>query len=284
MGTSSSYGGPTGENPLLPDWAPEPELEPETEPEQDDNQAEDDNDEVQNGDDLQSDPNETDWRRPKSNLSNHIRYRDSSDQKHIKNAFRNFVKANGGSKASTRSSYSGRKTAKNLGGFLSSVSRDYQQAFNELGIDFNGKNTHQILSELVDSICNGNNTREDSIARDAAVDVLSDLFEDENIEADDLAKFENLDDDKLNTIVENYVSTYVYKRFMQVLASRLENNEISSEDVLDIEWEIKDLIDSKTRGTFRKKDSTEINWRGDEGERVINTIFNDVYEIMEVWE
>lgn len=261
MGTSTSYSGPTGYNPLLPDWAQEP----------DDDQEESEN----QTDDITP---EVDWGQPKRNLSNYLNDRDPT---YLRRSISNFVKAGGGAKGSTKSSLPGRNTLRGLGNFLSSASSDFKETFRELGIDFTGKDSTEIVSQLVDSICRSTNTREEAIARDAAVDVLYDVFEHLDDSENDLDSIDSLDENTISDIIVKYVSTYVYKKFMQLLAQRVEKNEVSSSEVIEIEWEIKTLIQAKAQGVFISKNINEIDWKGNEGIQITNNIFNDVYQILE---
>ncbi|MGR3178800.1 MAG: hypothetical protein ACUZ8E_12160 [Candidatus Anammoxibacter sp.] len=125
MGTSSSYGGPKGKNPLLPndfDGNGTPSENP-------------DSPQPQPPEDIAKNPNAVLWQNAKTQISRLI----GDSNRNTKSALSSYVKAHGGAKKAAYSAISGKTTTAKLGGFLSSLSsQGIQNTLNQFKIEFIG--------------------------------------------------------------------------------------------------------------------------------------------------
>lgn len=276
MGTSQSYGGPTGRTPLLPPWAPDappPNGEQETQP----------------PDGLGAPPgmpnplsgnDQPAWRVPKDAMR---RYANSGNADQMRGAARGFVRAQGGAKKAARAASAGRATARRLGAALSAaVTMGSAEMRKALGIQYVGQDVYVLLAELVDAIAPDGASNEEAVARVAATDTLEALFEQYEVAEQGLEGLDQLSRESIGEVIEQYVSTYIYTRLMEVLASRLESNPtVSVQEVCRMERDIEGYIRESIKLELSERDILRIDWSSQEGYTFVEEIFTEGYELLE---
>jgi len=198
---------------------------------------------------------------------------------------RNFVRAQGGPRQATRGSARGVRTAQFLAGALTAFVQGGEPAFSQfVGRDFVGRSADEVLAALVDELAPGGAQNEDAAARDAACMVLEDLFVRYSVDTAGLAGLTTLDMAEVGRVVVQYVATYIFTRLMQVLAIRLERNDLTPAAACRMERDIRGYVIDRVEQEVTPPQTNSISFTADEGKRIVERVFNDAYSIIEVWE
>lgn len=300
MGTSASYGGPKGRNPLLPPWAPPVDNQ---EPNGDDSPTQPDDDGSPNGPDQSApdnggEPNSnvppqttgpnpsnlTPWSAPKGSLS---RYAGSlgggsGHQGHLRSAMRGFVRAQGGASRASQAARSGRATARRLGGVLSTIARSGTVAAAEsLGIgQFVGQDANTLLAALVDRVAPSGALLEEAAAREATIQTLEELFQNYGVQDNGFEALNTLDADGIKNTLGKYLGNYIYTRLVQIIGQKLESR--STEDLIKVERAVKDYIFPRVRlELMDKTDMLSMDWSNAQGQLFVDQIYREGYQLIE---
>ena len=268
MGTSSSYGGPKGKNPLLPkDF--------------DDNDTSSDNpdnQEPQSPENIEKNPNTILWQNAKTQISKLI----GDSNRNTKSALSSYVKAHGGARKAAESAKSGKATTARLGGFLSNISsQGIHNTLRQYNIEFEGRNVEEVLSDLINEIAPVPETKEDSIARNALLDAIEELYEDVSENDGNLETLDSLDENTFNDVMRTYISSYVFQRFLNDLESRFEEHSQNTGSALNLEKEIKEYIAGVVDNKLNDKDLASLNYSASSTTQTINEIYSECYEVIE---
>ena len=286
MGTSTSYGGPTGENPLLPPWAPPPpeddnregEAPPPTSP--DTIQPEQERPESPEQEGLQPQPAKPiPWAIPKRSLS---LFASSKNQSNLRSAIRGYVRAQGGSRRAAHAARAGRTSAQRLGGFLSSiVNEGIDTAARSLGLqEFIGQDANVLLATFVDQIAPDGALLEEAAAREATIQTLDELFQEYVVGEDGLDGLNALDSDGVQYTLERYLSNYIYTRLIQVISQGVESR--GTDELIRVENEVKDYVFSTVHlDIINKTDVLSVDWNGQEGHDFVERIYQEGHELIE---
>ncbi len=291
MGTSSSYGGPKGQNPLLPPWAEDPSAitlgTPALDPDFATSAAGAETNQTDAAAETSAAPSPTiplptisPWRGAKIAMRAVATGGAHSGNK-TRKLGRRFVNALGGSRRATASSARGRETAQRLGGFLAAVAREgIASTLDRLGLkDYVGRPVSSLLVALGRVLAPSTATTEDAIAAAAFHETLASLVEDLGIADGNLADFDKMDDALIRSTMERYVSTYVVTRLLEVLTTELEGGAVSPERAVNIEYEIRDYVESATALAFGDLTLTNLNWESELAKRTVDRLFREGYEI-----
>ena len=283
MGTSKSYGGPTGNNPLLPPWAPPPPdiLDPDSSfPDQNGDQHNNGNDQ------KDSSPPTPAWSIPKSQFTRFVTSGGgASNAKYLRNSARGFVRSQGGARNAARSAVAGRRSTRRLGRVLSFASgHSIAETAAEFNISFVGQTVESFLAALVDFIAPAGNTNEDAVARRAVTETLCILFEELSVEEQGMDVLSHLDESMIGDTIEIYISSYIGDRLMEVLAVKLETRSDSTSDACRIEREVKEYISERVKLEFASRNLSNVRWLEAEGERIAQQLFTEGYELIESWQ
>lgn len=295
MGTSSSYGGPGSNKPLLPPWADEPiqpfsptdgqippgdGIQPQGQPEPVGAQSE-----PSDSQDTQPPPIIRPYQALSSARSSISRYASSGGGGHLSSGVRSHTRSLGGAKGATQLARSGRSATQKLGGYLTNISsRGIADASEELGIsDVLGKSAKVAISQIIDKLTPESATLEDVIARRALIYTLEELYYKYEIEEQGLEALNNIDEEAIEETIISSTINYVFERFLLDLADRIENKSISESEAISLEKEMKEYIKVEVkRKSYDDKKFKGVNWFGDQGKEVTESIYQQVYEIMEV--
>lgn len=269
MGTSSSYGGPKGKNPLLPKDFDGNDTPSES---QDNQQTPPPSDEVKEN------PNTFLWQNAKTQISKLIQ----DPRRNTRSALSSYVKARGRASGAAMSATSGKSTTAKLGGFLSSISsHGIQNTLTQYKIEFEGRSTEEVLNELINRIAPVPETKEDSIARNALLDAIEVLYEEVSDNDGNLEILDNLDENTFNDVMRTYISSYIFQRFLNDLESRFEEYSQNTESALGLEKEIKEYIAGVVDNKLKEQSFSNMDYSSDSVIQTINKIYADCYEVIE---
>jgi hypothetical protein len=284
MGTSSSYGGPTGRNPLLPPWADSGDAGP-NETAQGGGNGPPDNGSVPP---TEESPTPTvppvtmpsvSWSGPKGIIT---RIANGNTSASFRSASRSYVRAHGGSRTAARSSSSGRATTTKLGGFLAGVVRTgVTEAARTLGLrDLVGLDAQSLLAAFIDLLAPVGALIEEAIARKALIETMSELFERYDVETDGPEALDRMDENGMREVVVLSVTNYVNERFQQELVNCVERGSVSEREANELIDEAKDFIAGVVEIDLEGVDLVAFDWEGEEGRRFVENIYQTAYSLL----
>lgn len=226
---------------------------------------------------LQSKP-EVSWQTTKTGFSKYINGNGGSVGKTVQN----YVKASGGTTGLLRSSKSGIRGAVNIGKLFSDIRQDgYQKTFGDLGIEYQGKSAKEICSSLVNYIVDSADSKEDSVARIAAVNAMSKVYEymeNNNLEIQSL---DRVDNELMEQVLSTYVECYIWGRILNDLQYCLEKYSDDIERSVKVEQEMKDYVSSKVSTTFQIKEIRDKIFGHQSMEDGIEELYRKCYSVLE---
>ena len=289
MGTSASNTGPTGRIPLLPNWAPDafPDASPD---------VEEDFDKTDGGDPASELPKSTEdsktkpttklpqqtnsWRSARSAIRE---YASNKTKENLKKSGKRYVRTYGGAGAATRASAKGIDYGLALGTFLGGFSQGGYEA-NLQRYDLSeciGKSSEEVLARIADRIAPIGSTNDEAIARGAIMDSLDNLYERIVTDGGDIESLGSLDEITLKETVMEFVSNYIFKKWIYELGLALEKNNLSEKAVIRLENEIRSFIKNEVQFALKDKDVKALDLREGEGRKVIQEIFELAYLTIE---
>ena len=281
MGTSSMYGGPGGgppkKDPLLPkDFDPQTPDPPQ--PDSDPESQDDQDSEEEQQEDIQREASpdypvpEVNWQSAKTAMSKFV----SGSAGNLAGAVSGYVKAHGGGRSASRSMPSGIRTTTGLSRFVNRVATSgFRETLTGYHIEYEGKSATEILTQLIAVLAPSPVTREDAIARKALVVTMEQLYD--FLEEQDMDIME-MDAAGLNFIVPCYIKSFIYERLLNDLGSRVESADISPDQALKIEAELKEYIDAKVEIVLKGKDFSANEFNTQE----VESLYNQCYTAMEI--
>lgn len=144
-----------------------------------------------------------------------------------------------------------------------------------------GRDRFDIVQALVDLVAGAGSDLEGQAAREAALDVIDELFADA-ADYDELAAL-TLDADGLVRALEAFLAYYIYNRLRQQIDERLTRYaEPARAEQLD--GDLRQLIRAQVRIRFRDVDPLVVDWAGAEGRGLIESALRSVYGVLEALE
>lgn len=274
MGTSKSYQGPTGKNPLLPPWAPPAPGE----------EAPSDT----GAPPAQTSAAPTSWTGPKRDLgrlvSSGTRRPDADPT--LRRIGRGFVSALGGARSAASSAASGRSSTQRLGQFLATAAtRGVSEAARTFGLaEYLGQDVAVFLTRLVDALAPAGALIEQAVARAAMAETLTDLVDQYLEEGRDLGALEELSREQVGEILGCAVVHYINERLLQALASRIEDGTITPERACVVERDVCEFVDETTRLDLAAVDVFALDWGGPDGQAFVGRIYEDAFRFLEAEE
>lgn len=183
----------------------------------------------------------------------------------------------GGAAGAASSARAGSGGVSRLGALIAGIgSGDLGSAFDSLGLArLVGQDRFVVLDELVTFIAGDGDDLDAQAARDAACDVLDELFGDADA-WEDLASV-HVDQGQLLTILERFLALYIYNRVPVVAErlSRLTDPVAMRKADQEMRQIIADLVAIQL-----PDDSFAVDWRGAEGRAIAANAIESVYETM----
>jgi hypothetical protein len=291
MGTSGSYGGPGPGGSLLPPGAPAPPLEPSAIPDSAPNEPGEDGDSIDDGGEQgDGQPKVHPWARTKTDLSLYSRYSSEGStaaaRKALGRAARGFVRSQQGARMAAASSPAGRMAGRSLGQFISAAARDgVEGAIRGLGLgDFVGAEAPVLVAALTQALSPGAGQDEEDVARRAMASTLAKVLESEGDEGSPFSSLDVIDADGARGVLNIYVVEYIDGRLMHVLGSRPETKAKDEREVIRQEREIKDFVSRRVGLLMKDEDVLAVDWNGREGFELVESVFEEAYELLEAEE
>lgn len=286
MGTSASYSGPKGKNPLIPPWAETPGALGATGTEPDITETS----EEQNGDAAPPTPQSpnivnpstlTPWNEVKTNFTQYAKSSGFSSPRYARRVARSFVKAQGGASNAATSSRKGRSVAQNIGGvFAGLVKQGSDFTYNGFSFkDCIGKKTSELLETFVDLVTEHTDDLESTIAREAAVETFQKLFELLGVDEKGFEALQNISGENLKVMFQTYLSEYIFASMLQKVGQTLEK--LSPKEAHTKEKWLRNFISTKVSLNMENTDLMTMDWKGETGKRFTDDIFTQAYKLME---
>lgn len=278
MGTSSRYNGPNDRNPLLPEGFDLGEYDGG----QSENKPMDEENGVNEGSKVENE-NKTDikkpqnWRNAKTHMSKYL-----NNNRNVKSATSSYIKALGGHKRAGMSSTSGKEVTRNLGSFLSGVSSSgIKDTLRNNKIEFENRDVGEVLSDVINFLSPVPDSKENSIARNAMINTIGDLYSEIEENGGDLNALDNLSSEHCNDILASFISEYIYERLMNDLASRIEISTQDIQTVINLENDLKLYVKDSVENVLKNKDIIANDFSNPKTKGVIEQLYIDSYEVLE---
>ena len=107
---------------------------------------------------------------------------------------------------------------------------------------FRSKGAKEICSDLVNYISAPSNSKEDAVAREAAINAMSKIYQFIENNGLDIKALDRIDNDLMDEVVATYVECYIWGRILNDLEYCLEKNSDDIEKTLQIEDEMKSYV------------------------------------------
>ena len=281
MGTSASNNGPKGSPPLLPDWygdsLPSPGPQPPEQPEKD------------------HDPNiptpppqpplpantpTQNWKSAKGALT---RLSNSTGGSSGRKAAGRYVNSLGGSRAATRAATQGISIGGRYANLLGAIaSGGMTDTLRSLGLDeFVGRAPDEICAAIANVLAPIGATNDEAIARDALISTLDALYTrilDAGGSLDDLNA---LSPAMLKETLIEYVSNFIFTKWMYELGTAIEKGNVSEQQAIILERDVKDLIFTETNQHYQDLDITVLDLNDANNIALITGIFETAYSTLE---
>lgn len=278
MGTSSSYGGPKGYNPLLPPWAPPaPSDQPSVTPAEGQPVAAPQGTQPAQG--VPSIP-AVSWRSPKVMMTRFARGAPGASARKVASSF---VRAHGGARAAAAASTSGRVAVGSLGGFLGrGLTLGFREAVRELGLErFLGGSPEALLAAVTDRLAPAGSTLEEAAARNALISGLAEIFGRYDVAANGIDALDGMTVDSAREVICVAVSEYIQERVLQNLVACVERGLID-ESVANAKCqELRSCIGALVSLDLSQLDLRTIDLGSAEWQARVETLFRDAYSLLE---
>lgn len=222
---------------------------------------------------------------PKSNDSQKLLLR---RKKYLSSLYNYLVKTGGGTKRITSGKSrsigrAGLKSTSKLTQFIINVSSNgLKQTLQETGFgDLSGKTTLDIINFLVIYCSDVATGMDETAANKASLEVLSKLAEESN---NNIVKFEQIlleysEGNGLANLICEFWGYYIFEHLSQRFQERItqqKGDDISRETFTII----KDDILGRVKVMNTQRDVSKINWKGSEGEKIRESIFEEILNII----
>jgi hypothetical protein len=282
MGTSISGTGPKGKSPLLPSWANGTDDSSSSDDEQESQQ------DVNSGEgDVQDNTDNTSEIRYANSLqgakSSIKRIANNRTGASFKRAVKSYLRSTGGHKNATKSSLSGIKTGGNYINFLGGVSQvGFKETLEKYDLtDCIGKSTEEVFAKIADKIAPIGSTNDESIARAAIMMAFDKLCERMIENNQDLDTLDKLDSETLKETVVEFVSAYIFKKWVYEAGIALEKNNLTETEAVELENEMRNFVRDEVKNGFKKMDMVTFDITEGDGKKMIEKIFNTAYSTLE---
>ncbi len=279
MGTSSSSSGPKGKTSLLPSWATgDNNMQDQDQNSGMDGVAFTGNDFIKETHQIQD---------PLYSLTSAkgVLKRIANNRKGVnfKKAAKNYVSKTGGHNKATRASVMGVTTGTNYLGFFTGVAKEgIDQTLRKYDLsDCIGKSTDEVLAKIANKISPIGATNDEAIARAAVMVAFDKLYEKFLDNGQDISSLDNLDEDTLRDVVIEFVSAYIFKKWVYEAGLALERNDLSESEAIELEDEMRVFVTDEIRSGLAKIDILSFDITKGKGRKVVENIFDLAYSTLE---
>lgn len=187
----------------------------------------------------------------------------------------------GGTRAGTSAAVG---TARNLGGFLSSVADvGLEKTLRERGLEGSvGKSASDLTDTLLDEFAGPASTLDNALARESLAEIRDEILsEAETFE--DVEKQLNASIDELGIfgILASFFGHYIFKMFCRNFYEEWVKKVGETKATSSLK-EIEEYIRSSVRAKFAGRNVTAADWKKDEGKEVTETVLTETLEVFGV--
>jgi hypothetical protein len=182
----------------------------------------------------------------------------------------------GGAAVAASSAVAGSAGARRLGALLSDVGREgLDSALESAGLGgLVGSDRFVVMDDLITFVAGAGDDLDAQAARDAACEVLEDLFGD--AESWDELSSVTVTAEQLGELVEKFVAAYIYNR-VPVVAERL-SRLVDPAAMRAADAEMRQIIEGFT--AIHLDDPFALDWSGDEGRAAVDDAMRDAYQTL----
>jgi len=194
--------------------------------------------------------------------------------KSVAEAVGGFVSAIGGPRAASRRPLSSSiGVGQGLGAFLSAVAaRGVDEALRSEGLgDLVGRTPGEVLSGIVDHIAGPGALLDDAIARNAVIEVLSEIFDESQDSYADLADGwrEQLGVESIVALMSLFIAHSIFQLFLSYLGDRIESNALSAAEAARQEQRVLEFVREWVSFQLGEVDPLSFDWRGPDGRELV---------------
>lgn len=277
MGTSTAYGGPGGDTPLIPSWLGG---SPGTGPGSD-----------QNGEPSSpADSSPTPPEKPPIPKS-----ADSTRFSGARNNFTRFARSGGSDRASLGRAISGyvstssggiRQAAQRMGasrgagarllGFLSDANtRGIREALREFNLDsMAGRPISEVFVALADHICPGAGTVDEGIAREAYIETIIDLA------GEGLASLDSFTPEQMDTVFELYATHAIEARICNDIGTKVVTMPSNSQIAHQVEKQLRDFIRGAVSDALTRAHENIPSITNDQVLAFVDSVYESAFSIL----
>lgn len=286
MGTSSYFGGPGNNQPLLPPWADGVDDDDTFDQEQTDQRP---SSEIDGGNDKKPDDQARQPPKPTVNFSplqQHIRQFATGNigggvGRRLLNTY---VRGSGNSRNAARASSAGRTTTAGIGRFARNIAiYGVEEALERLNLgDSIGQSVNTILSRVTEVLLsNATSVDDKEAARTATYETLCAMYERYDQDTEDITVLDAMSLDEVSEFVTISVSNYIYERVMQVVERTFEGGELEHDKLLEMELELRGFIQADVEREFKNINIADFDWNTAESEQMVMQLYERAHEIWE---
>lgn len=277
MGTSTAYGGPGGDTPLIPSWLGSDQgSEPDA---GQDGTPSPDSDGPPTPPDKPAIPQAADPQRFSGARNNFTRFTGSggSDRASLGRAVSGYVStSSGGARQAAQRMGASRGAGARLLGFLSDAStRGMREALREFNLDsMAGRPISEIFVALADHICPGAGTVDEGIAREAYIETIIDLAD------EGLASLDTFTLEQMDTVFELYATHAIEARICNDIGTKVVTMPSNAQVAHQVEKQLRDFIrgavsDALTRARESKPSITQ-----DQVLAFVDSVYESAFSIL----
>ena len=193
-----------------------------------------------------------------------------------------YVRALGGAGAAASSGRAaGVGAGQALADFGAGVVRDgLTETLQRLGLGhLVGQDRYEVLDGLIETLGGDGGSLEDQAVQAALIEAFRELYPEDAQTYNELETVE-LSRDDLVRLIERFVAQWAYARLLPSLAEKLTHIEDPGIQQQRYE-ELRERLYALVRLEIGERDALAIDWRGNEGQTILNTVVDQVYEDME---
>lgn len=202
----------------------------------------------------------------------------------IGRSLNHYVRSRGGAAGATRASRVGRSTTARLGGFLSGVaSQGVRTTLETWGLsNVVGRPIEEVLTTIVNAIAPSGATLEEAVARQAFNSTLAELYRRYDLADGGIENLDAMDGDGVRETLLLSISDQIFQTFLLEVQYGIEQGTINEHEAVDLEWEAKSFIRETVKLEMAELDMDvlHINWSSDEGERIIEGLYEQAHSIL----
>ena len=144
-----------------------------------------------------------------------------------------------------------------------------------------GKSSEEVLAIIADKIAPVGSTNDEAIARAAVLIATEKLYGRLEEDGQDLATLDTLNEAHIKEVVIEYVSAYIFKKWVYEAGMALEKNKLSENKAIELEHQMKDLIKQEVKGGIEKANLKNFNLAQESGRDLVLEIFELAYTTLE---